>query len=121
MPSNKHPSEWAEDEFIAAVLREHPGLKIDYLPDGTRVIRGIKLKREAEKLLISGRRLLREKPTDDQGLQYFLVVVEDQLEKEWDVRTNGSSRCHNDPDKGGSRGIQNAISASWFRRFSSWS
>ena len=48
MTSNKHPSETPTDEFIAAVLREHPELKIDYLPDGTRVIRGIRLKPEAE-------------------------------------------------------------------------
>ena len=60
--TNEHPSEWTEDEFIAAVLREHPELKIDFLPDGTRIIRGISLKPEAEKLLVLGRRLLKEKP-----------------------------------------------------------
>ena len=49
MTTNKHPSEWTEDEFIAAVLREHPELKLDYLPDGTRVIRGIRLKTKAER------------------------------------------------------------------------
>ena len=60
MTNNQPPSEWTEDEFIAALLREHPEFKIDYLPDGTRVIRGIKLKPEAEKFRVLGRRLLKE-------------------------------------------------------------
>jgi hypothetical protein len=59
--TNKHPSEWTEDELIAALVREHPELKIDYV-DGQRVIRGIRLKPEAEKLRVLGRRLLKEKP-----------------------------------------------------------
>ena len=43
MITSKHPSEWTQDEFIAAVLREYPELKIDYMPDGTRAIRGTRV------------------------------------------------------------------------------
>ena len=57
MTNNKHPSEWTEDEFIAAVLRERPEF-------GTRVVRGIRLKTKAERFVALGRRLLeaKEKP-----------------------------------------------------------
>jgi hypothetical protein len=37
-----------EDEFIAALLRRYPHLRVEVLPNGKKVVHGIKLKPPAE-------------------------------------------------------------------------
>jgi hypothetical protein len=44
--ANKPPM--TEDEFIAELLRRYPELKVEVLPNGKRVIRGIRLKASEE-------------------------------------------------------------------------
>jgi hypothetical protein len=43
------PPNITEDEFIAELLRRYPELKVETLPNGERVIRGIRLKTPAER------------------------------------------------------------------------
>jgi hypothetical protein len=45
-----------EDEFFAELLRRFPDLKEDVLPDGTRIIRGIRLKTPEELGLAKARK-----------------------------------------------------------------
>jgi hypothetical protein len=43
------PPNMTEEEFIAELLRRFPELKVETLPNGDRVIRGIRLKTPAER------------------------------------------------------------------------
>jgi hypothetical protein len=43
------PSDLTEDEFIAELLRLHPELRVEILPNGKRVIHGIRLKTPEER------------------------------------------------------------------------